>query len=64
MLQLDPRSRPTIEEVLSDSFFSRDLQVTEEDKLLRSICDDLIKRCGVFKLEGEVKTLETLEDKL
>ena len=64
MLQLDPRARPTIEEVLSDPFFSRDLQITEEDKLLRSICDDLIRRCGVFKLEGEVKTLETLEDTL
>ena len=68
MLQVDPEKRPSIEEVLKDEYFSEEKgseeEEKEEDKVLREVCDDLIKRSNVYKLEGQEYTLKHLSEAL
>ena len=42
----------------------REEEVKLEDKLLREVCEDLIKRSNVYKLEGEEYTVKHLNEAL
>ena len=55
LLALDPSKRPSLPELLADPFFamgSGPTELTPDDQLLRTVCDDLIRRHNVHKLEG------------
>ena len=55
LLVLDPSKRPSLPEILADPFFSMDdgfVDLTPDDQVLRTVCDDLIRRHNVYKLEG------------
>lgn len=52
LLALDPSKRPSLPEVLADPLFAMGGELTKDDQGLRKVCDDLIRRHNVHKLEG------------
>lgn len=63
LLALDPSKRPSLPELLADPFFAMEggaTLLTPDDLVLRNVCEDLIRRHNVHKLEGLEKLREHL----
>ena len=52
LLALDPSKRPSLPELLADPLFAMGGELTPDDQVLRTVCDDLIRRHNVHKLQG------------
>ncbi len=64
LLKIDPKERPSIEQILDHPYFSKSIDVSPDDQKLREVCSDLIKRVNVFKLEDRQHLLDHLSEKL
>ncbi len=67
LLCVDPLSRPTIDEVLADPYFEYVAPKPYQDsdaQLIREMADDVIKRVGVYKIEGKEKSQKNIDNKL
>ena len=64
LLALDPNKRPTLPELVADPFFAMGGGPTPDDQVLRTVCDDLIRRHNVYKLEGVEKLRGHLSEAL
>ena len=64
LLKIDPKERPSIDQISDHPFFSKSIDVSPDDKILREVCSDLIKRVNVFKLAGRQHLLDHLSEKL
>lgn len=63
-LKIDPKERPTIDQVLEHSYFTKTVDSSADDETLKEVCNDLIKRIGVFKLEGRQHLIDYVNTKL
>jgi serine/threonine protein kinase len=64
MIQLDPTKRPTIDDILTDPFFSASPDFNHLDSALRTLADDFITRGNVHKLAGETALLSLIDETL
>lgn len=65
MIQLDPAKRPTIDQILEDEYFKEKPLSEEEDySFLRDLCDDLISRANVYKMERKEQFCANMEERL